>query len=185
MSISQVSSWGVHGTTLDIDPVNEGDLLIIFCGAADTGLTCSAVSELNGGPNYWWGVVTTTGAGTVTVSSSMAVLCVELSGAESGWSIDGEITKDGAFGIGTWNMPSLSPSGGDELYFGIGTGSKKVAAGDTTGFTYTVANLIAPDIVIAVNTDASSPNAYAPNWVIPTAPTGQGGSGFAALFVAS
>ena len=157
ITISEVGQW--HETTggqntLAVSPVNLYDLMV--CEVQNTSSVASALS--GGGvttwhqigthataPNLavlsmWWGIVTTTGAGTITVTQTgtgLSIVCTEFatsSGTGQTWSVVTSATN--GTGIATsGNYASVSPTGSGQLYIGA-LYSAGNTGGSQTGFVY-------------------------------------------------
>lgn len=151
MAISAVGSpFSVtNSLSLSVSPTAVGDIL--FFTSSDytvTGISGGGVTTWNaagansgGSESYsWWGVVTASGASTITVTGSgtladASFAAQQFTGGGAGtWSADG---SPGVFtGSGTtWSCPSLSATGSGELYV-AGASVHGTVAGSTAGFTY-------------------------------------------------
>ncbi len=165
-------------TTLAVSPQHLGDLLVLVVKVASTTVTATTVTGGGVGTwtraegpytgyagndlEIWTGVVTATGASTITVAYSASVTAIytglaseefsSSSGSSTTWSVDT------AAGISnpsstTVTLPKLTPTGTGELYFGYGAVANTGAAGTTSGFTYSTT---ADADVSAWNTNVSS-----------------------------
>ena len=171
-----VSMQGAGITTLAVSPQAPGDVLVVF---AEVGATTPTVSTISGGgvttwtkavqfegsggtdEEVWYGPVTTTGASTVsfTWSSPITADTVEYGaqefgaglGASTAWTLDKTGTLDNTSST-TVSFPSLTPSGGTELYFGYAVPGTTASVGTTSGFTYA---LTASGNVAAFDPDVS------------------------------
>ena len=158
-SISYVTDWSANGTnvsTLAINPVSVGDLLVFY--AYDYGSNSSTVSALSGGGvtkwqqitqygnaganiNMWRGVVTTAGASTVTVSyarqpnnEQLSIMEYTIGSSAGTWDVDASGTDYNT--STTISYPSLTPLNSSELYTGYAIGQATMSPGTTTGYTY-------------------------------------------------
>jgi len=165
-SISQMNSWSNSGTsvtTLADSPAGKGNLLVLYSHATN-GVTVSGISgggvtnwtkvasnsasgTGQGNNEMWRGVVTTAGAGTVTVTYSGAagsneIVAQEFSmGSTSGtWAVDTSGTAINSGSQTTISYPSLTATSSSELYTGYAWSQNAMTAGTTTGFTYTATN---------------------------------------------
>ena len=194
------SNSGTGLTTLALSPATAGDAMILEVWANSSTATVTSVS--GGGSTWtrleqyqnsfpsdeelWLGTVTSTGTSTVTVgfSTSVASDHVELSaqeftaglGASTVWGRDKAGSQSNA-SSSTVALPSLTPTGSSELYFGYGGVANSASAGSTSGFAYAIT---ADNNVIAYDTNVSSS-------VSPTASQSPAGTSFAlaALVTAS
>jgi hypothetical protein len=161
-SISQVTSWSNSGnsiTTLADSPASKGNLLVLYSNAANgvtisgisgggvtnwTKVTSNSASSTGQGNNEMWrGVVTTPGAGTITVTYSASagsneIVAQEFSmGSSSGtWAVDTSGTAINSGAQTTINYPSLTATNSAELYTGYAWSQNTMSAGTTAGFTY-------------------------------------------------
>ena len=160
-TISFVNDWSINGTdvtTLADAPANVGDLMVFYSMGSKNSGTIASIS--GGGVSVWskvtsydagstnsttvemWrGVVTTTGANTLTVTYNSTPGVNELSaieytiGSTTGtWDIDTSATLVGS-GT-TVDYPSLIPTNSSELYTGYAVGSSTMSAGTTPGYSY-------------------------------------------------
>jgi hypothetical protein len=156
IAISNVNTWKSSTVsltgTLGVSPVNLGDLMTLAIFASK-GNTITSVS--GGGVTTWsriiganseelWrGVVTTTGASTITVTvSTPSGPTIELAAQEwttgsatGSWVIDTSGTISNASST-TVTYPSLTPQSTKDLYVGYAIGNSTMSAGSTSGFTY-------------------------------------------------
>ena len=141
MAISPVGSLAHgSGTTLAITTTNLGDIIIVF-GLGGTGTvtgggctTWTAVAGMGG--QFVWGIVTSTGAKTITFGASQGICSAREFSPGTGYTWSADVGNTGA-GSGTapaW--PSLTPATSGELYYGIGVPANSLTAGSTPGFTY-------------------------------------------------
>jgi hypothetical protein len=155
--------WKANGntlTTLNVVPVTAGDLLVLGFQTADSTTFSSAVSgggvttwhnatgyrdtpDSNTQDEIWWGVITATGAATITVTNTGItgwgrLWAREFTGLPS-WALlaasPAAPATGSASGSGlTVNYPSLSGNG---LYVGQGDSIfGTMTGGSTSGFTY-------------------------------------------------
>ena len=114
--------------------------------------------------DIWWGVVTTTGAASITItgyhSGNNRLYAQEFSGGSGTWSADPSTASFGATAqVTSFNYPSLTPVGSGELWLGgAGTGFG-FTAGSTSGFVYSTAQDVYATFVYSV----SAPCPSAPN----------------------
>ena len=155
ITISKVGQWSetVGGqNTLNVSPVNLQDLMVCEVQAGQaTALSGGGVTTWHQigtsieAPNYaylsiWWGIVTTTGAGTITVAQGaggLSIVCTEFttsSGAAQTWTV--VTSNSGTGGPATsGNYASVSPTGSGQLYIGA-LYSAGNTGGSQTGFVY-------------------------------------------------
>jgi RHS repeat-associated protein len=149
------------GVTTDaVTAATTGDLMVL---AVTTGSTAGVSSVSGGGvttwhqgPNVqyggggadpddevWWGVITSTGASTITISptpTGFSALTAHEFTAGSGvtWSLATSNTYESTNSPVDW--PSLTATANEELYFGYAVaGYGNISAGSTSGFTYSQA----------------------------------------------
>ena len=155
--------------TLSVSPSAKGDLLTLaietkFPGTASftvSGITGGGVATWNKafafltldgfhGQELWWGVVTSTGPSTLTVSftsgsttgTSESATSVDLqefrssSGASTVWSVDTTGKVDNGSSSTTLLYPTLTPSSTSELYFGYLAVPGSLSPGSTPGCVY-------------------------------------------------
>ncbi len=175
-SIASVQEWDAHGvgqSTLSISPHTVGNLIVlaIHNGSATPAMTTVSVSgggvtnwtkvtgETNGTTNVglsitpgsrveiWKGVVTTTGAATITVvysgsSANNSELAAQefTAGLGSGtnWSTisSGSVSNQSATSTSV-PYPTLAPNQSGELYWGYSEVSSTGLSGSSGGFTFT------------------------------------------------
>jgi hypothetical protein len=159
VAISYVNNWKSFGTgnalTLGVSPANLGDLMILFVAPqkANTVNTVSGggvsawskiTSTINGtGMEMWRGVVTSTGASTISVNLSgasgnneLAAMEYTTGSATGSWVVDTSNTQYNSSASTTVTYPNLTPQSTKDLYVGYAAGSSTMSAGSTTGFTY-------------------------------------------------
>ncbi len=151
---------GTAVTTVGVAPQHQGDLLVLVIKDNTTSVMAASVSGGGVGTwtrvegpytgygghdlEMWTGIVTTTGASTITVTFSSSVASVyvglaaqEFSASGSGtvWGIDTGTGISNASGTSV-TYPALAPGGTGELYFGYATVANTGSAGSSSGFTY-------------------------------------------------
>ncbi len=184
--ISAVGSFANDSgsSTLSVSPKTAGDVLVMAVQAQPA--TSAQVGGLSGGGvatwskaiaypgsaegsdvELWWGVVSTPGASTVTVTWTGSTpeyreLAAQEFGAGTGaaWSVDK--TGGSASTTGTVTFASLTPSSSSgELYFGYGAVSGGASAGPTPGFSYDAptanANVVAYDGDVTATAGPTAP----------------------------
>lgn len=186
-SITEVQEWdNVSSTTLSDSPTNLGDVIVLSTQVPAGGVTMSGVSgggvstwtkvaanNGNGTVNrveIWMGTVTTTGAGTITVTYSGAQGANEVTATEftaSGvtanttWGVDMSGNQLNTTSSTTVTYPSLISEGNAEVYYGYAqVQNSPGTAGSTSGFSYIVTNT--QKNVIAYATPTVSNVAYQP-----------------------
>jgi RHS repeat-associated protein len=186
-----------HGsaTTLSVSPKAVGDLMTLVVSVvggpvssvSGGGVTTwykdiAKVGNQEGNDNeIWWGVVSTTGASTITVAftgshSADELMAQEYSaGSGATWSTGANGSTSST--TSTVTFPSLTPSGAGELYLGFAQVDGTGEAGTTSGFNYTITS--AEGSVLCWDTNVSATTS-------PTATqTGTGSDSVGALFAAS
>lgn len=185
MAITAVGSIQSTGTPLSVNPTTLGDVLVFVNQNNGTESNLSHLAPPSGsggcagawnllagllGTSYscgiWWNTITTTGSTTIqpsVVDNQGQGAQQFTAGAGMTWSADGAgATAQGTAGSGT--LPSVTPSGANELYLGtIQMASGWNTVGDT-GFTYQETAYGAFAILI-YNLAASTPTAQVPTWV--------------------
>lgn len=159
VAINYVNNWKSFGTgnalTLNVSPANLGDLMILFVAPQKSntvntvtggGVTTwsKITSTINGtGMEMWRGVVTSTGAKTISVSLSgasgnneLAAMEYTTGSATGSWVVDTSNTQYNSTASTTVTYPNLTPQSTKDLYVGYAAGSSTMSAGSTTGFTY-------------------------------------------------
>jgi hypothetical protein len=167
----------VDGTTqpsastesLSVSPAAKGDLLTLAIETKFPGTPSFAVSGISGGgvttwtrayafltldgfhgQELWYGVVTTPGSSTITVSftsgstqgTSESATSVDLqefkssSGAATVWTVDKFGKVDNGNTVTTVSYPTLTPASTSELYFGYVAVPGSVNSGSTPGCVY-------------------------------------------------
>jgi len=185
---SLVKATGANLRTLSVSPTTIGDLLVLWIVAPGAFHTSTAVSgggvstwnkgaqaldSTNGGDaEVWWGVVTTTGAATITITNSTgASITFNLAslqftaGAGYGWSQDG---SGGTYNAGgsaaSGNYPSLTPLGSGELFAGCGAMLGGTIGGNTPGYTYYSGAAGGFETLSQIVYNLSAPNPADPAW---------------------
>jgi hypothetical protein len=169
-SITEVAEWDAHGTsstitTLADSPSYAGDLLVLTVQLPGTGVSVATVSgggvttggwskvNANSGDGtvnrveMWIGKVTTTGAGTITLTYNGTVGATnEITATEftangisinTAWGVDnsGVLLNSSS---NTVIYPSLTSAGPSELYMGYAQTKNAGSIGSSPGFTYTL-----------------------------------------------
>ncbi len=182
VAINYVNMWSTNGkgvTTLADDPASDNDLLVLFSNPANGTGTISSVS--GGGVSSWtkvtgtssgsgsgtttiemWkGIVTSTGANTITVTFNGStgnpndLTAMEFTtGSTSGsWVVDSSATLYNSSST-TVTYPSLTPQSSKDLYVGYASAGSTMSAGTTAGFTY--ANTSLTSHMVAYNNSVSA-----------------------------
>ena len=192
MAISAVGSIAISNgvNTLSVSPTAIGNILVLTVPNTGSGVNTPLTAVSGGGvttwvlvawggyrtPGYgidlWYGVVTSTGASTITITASspsygsMALGCLEFSGGSAGtWSLDGGGSSQNGH-TSSFSYPSLTPSGANELYVATCVSSSLSTSGQTSGFTYIVPLGLTGNEAngtLVYNVAASSPTAQSPN----------------------
>jgi hypothetical protein len=149
-------------TTLNVNPQNLGDVLVVVSEQNAAGLTVTSMSgggvtTWNNALRYvgigeprayeiWYGVVTATGGSTInfTLSGSNAGQTAEYEAQEftagdgpgTIWNLDTKGTQETLSNSTVLTYPSLTPAGAGELYFGFDDMPSSPSGGSTTGFSY-------------------------------------------------
>jgi hypothetical protein len=163
VAINFVNNWkgtsASNTVTLGVSPANLGDLMTVFVSAqkADTvtsvsggGVTVwSKVAATSSGSGtdttsieMWRGIITTTGASTITANLSgptgtheMAAMEFTTGSTSGSWVVDSSNTQFNSTGTAV-TFPNITPQSTKDLYVGYGAGSSTVSAGSSPGFTY-------------------------------------------------
>jgi hypothetical protein len=152
--------------TVAVSPAAPGNLLAMAVETKFPGTPSFTASSVTGGgvttwhkafsyltadgfhgQELWWGVVTTAGPSSITVSytsgaATGAATSVDVaefhssSGAGAVWSADGTGKVDTNKSSSTLSYPTLTPGSGPELYFGYLAVPGTLSAGSTPGVTY-------------------------------------------------
>jgi hypothetical protein len=159
VAINFVNNWKSTGTgntlTLGVSPANVGDLVVLFVAPqkSNTVNTVSGggvsawskiTSTINGtGMEMWRGVVTSTGASTISVSLSgasgnneLAAMEYTTGSATGSWVVDTSNTLYNSTSSTTVTYPNLTPQSTKDLYVGYAAGTSTMSGGSTSGFTY-------------------------------------------------
>ncbi len=163
-SVGTTSGAAAKGiSTLAVSPKALGDLLVVLVkvdsgsakatsvsggGVASWSLATTYAGYANHQFSIWTGVVTSTGAATVTVGFSASVSGIEVGlegqefssalGTSTVWGVDNGGGISNASGS-TTTFAALTPAGTGELYIGFNSVSNaNASAGSTPGFTYAV-----------------------------------------------
>lgn len=174
MTITAVGSFAAAGSTtqstLAVSPTAIGD---IFCLATTVNISSKSVTGCTGGGvttwnsvlgpyssttnnvnlRLWYGVITATGASTITITFSAAL---GTDGGElvaqqfhsslpgGGWAVDTSNTLENSAST-TVTFPSLTPVTSGEIYYGYAFNVGNSVVGSTSGYTYlaTIGNNIA------------------------------------------
>src|ERR1700681_659502 len=160
---AMAKSFGSAQTTLNVNPQQLGDVLVVM---AENDLNTVTVSSMSGGGvttwkraiqyvgsaeprayEIWYGVVTATGSSTITFNLSADISghnaeyeAQEFTagfGAGTMWTLDTTGVQENPSSTTTVTYPSLTPAGGGELYFGFADMPMPPSNGSTPGFTYT------------------------------------------------
>ena len=146
------------GTTLAVDPQNDGDVLVV---CVDSYYFASGLSSLSGGGvttwtkgeqflsansrdiEIWFGTVTATGTSTITFNWPVDITgdwteytAQEFSAPGAVWSLDKGGKSDNTSSSTTVTYPALTPSGTAELYYGYAGTPGSPSIGSTLGFSY-------------------------------------------------
>lgn len=149
---------GIGQKTVSVSPTTLGDILVLSVLMQLTVNTVTAVSGggvttwhrligstpsvTSGDAEIWWGVVTATGAGTITITTGTGTTNGLVSqqftaGAGMLWSADTPTSSNSTGTVaasGTWG--SIAPTGAGELFLGNGYFHGGSAGGATSGFVY-------------------------------------------------
>ncbi len=164
VAINYVNMWSTNGkgvTTLADDPSTNNDLMVLFSNPANGTGTISSVSgggvaswtKVTGTSSgsgsgtttieMWKGVVTTTGANTITVTfggstgnpNDLTAMEFTTGSTSGSWVVDSSATLYNA-SSSTVTYPSLTPQSSKDLYVGYASAGSTMSAGSTPGFTY-------------------------------------------------
>ena len=160
VTITEVGQWSeqVGGqATLTVSPANLYDLMIcevqggtVPSGVTDGGVTgawtkIGTYALATGGIyiSWWWGIVTTTGAGTITLANmggqTRGIVCTEFatsSGAAQTWALVTTNTSNTPSPSASGTFASVSPTGSGQLYIGASFMGGGGAGGSSAGFVY-------------------------------------------------
>ena len=182
VAINYVNMWSTNGkgvTTLSVDPATDNDLMVLFSNPANGTGTISSVS--GGGVSSWtkvtgtssgsgsgtttiemWkGVVTSTGASTITVTfggstgnpNDLTAMEFTTGSTSGSWVVDSSATLYNSSSA-TVTYPDLTPQSSKDLYVGYASAGSTMSAGTTPGFTY--ANTSLTSHMVAYNTSVST-----------------------------
>ncbi len=186
---TEVNEWqtspGSNISSLADSPVSKGDVIVVSTEITASGVTVNTVA--NGGVTTWnlveaspitgstkrvemWmGVVTTTGAGTISLTFTGSgnpgvneITAIEYTAANitagSNWNV---ITAGANTGSSTATItyPTLTTQGNNELYVGYGQTTGTGSAGSSTGFSYIVTN---NNNVLTYDASLANATAYTP-----------------------
>lgn len=138
-SQTYVSSGGAQAITSITHP-NIGS----WTRAAPTNSPPYVGVQSANGWEIWYGIVTAVGSGTLKVSTSSAnyvgFMAIEFSKSGGSWGLDAAFSS-ATYGANTGtsgvNMPTGTPTGLKELYFG-GCGCTGLSSGSTSGYSYVI-----------------------------------------------
>ena len=144
------------GTTLAVDPQNDGDVLVVcvdshYFAAGLTSLSGGGVTTWTKGEQFlsansrdmevWFGTVTATGPSTITFNWPVDITgdwteytAQEFSAPGAVWSLDNGNKSDNTSSSTTVTYPVLTPSGTAELYYGYAGMPNPPTPGSTSGF---------------------------------------------------
>ncbi|HSW80705.1 MAG TPA: hypothetical protein VLG47_08050, partial [Candidatus Saccharimonadales bacterium] len=187
-SITHVNDWqnsGTSITTLADAPATQGNLLVVstqmtnavsvssISGGGVTTWTRAVTNSGSGGTTHkseiWFGTVTTTGAGTITITYSAAAGVNEIVANEftatganvnTVYGVDLSSTNNGSSATVTY--PSMVPQSSGELYYGYGQTSSNSSAGATSGFSYFATSQASFNDMVTYNPNVSGTTAYQP-----------------------
>lgn len=135
-----------------------------------TRMAQSNVGTLEGDTELWYGVVTSTGPSTLTLTSAhtnVATLgCQEFTiGTPATWAVDVTATSTATTQAASGNYPSVTPTGVLELYVGAALMGGGAVGGSGAGFTrYQGGLTFEPNSQYVFNPVASNPTAQSPAW---------------------
>jgi hypothetical protein len=112
----------------------------------------------------WWGVVTATGAATITITNSGAsgqnkLACQQFTAGTVTWSADTTTGITEGLATASGNYSSVTPASSGELYVGAAWLGGGAAGGGASGFVYAT---ISTNLQFVYNLSAPSPSA--PPW---------------------
>jgi hypothetical protein len=181
-SITAVGSAATgSGTSLAVDPTAVGDVLVLWASSQDLAGPAPVTAVSGGGvttwvelisymPTYygvsiWFGRITTSGPGTIAVTTSGSV--EELAaqqfsvGTPATWAADGS-GASAISGAASGYYPSVTPSASGELYLGAAQLYHE-GGGSTAGFVYTNSAPSSSEATQFVY-NLSAPSPSAPAW---------------------
>jgi trimeric autotransporter adhesin len=165
IAISHVNNWSTSGngvTSLSVSPANVGDLLVFFSSPHNGGASISTISgggvgswskvtatNSGSGSNtstieMWRGVITTTGATTISVSFStstgngneLAAMEFTTGNTTGSWVVDSSNTLYNSTSTTSMTYPDLTPQSSKDLYVGYGATQGVTSSTVSSGFTY-------------------------------------------------
>ncbi|MGO9754774.1 MAG: hypothetical protein ACLP22_25495 [Solirubrobacteraceae bacterium] len=193
---SMWSNNGVALKTLAVNPTTAGDILVLATASSTTPDLVTAVSgggvttwtELiyalpsgSGSPgstSLWWGVITSPGPSTITITTSATyfnfLVCQQFTMGGAGvWTADGSAASTSTASVVSGTMPSVTPSTtGPELYIGALMSASTGGTGADPNVVYEGTGTVAITggnygLLFLYNPNAGLPLAEAPAWCAP------------------
>ena len=191
---SMWSNNGVALTTLAVNPTTVGDILVLATASYGNSDLVTAVSgggvttwtELiyalpsggEGQTSLWWGVITSPGPSTITITTSATyfnfLVCQQFTMGGAGvWTADGSAASTSTAFAVSGTMPSVTPSTtGPELYIGALMSSSTGGTGADPDVVYEGTGTVAITgwnygLLFLYNPNAGLPLAEAPAWGAP------------------
>ena len=191
---SMWSNNGVALTTLAVNPTTVGDILVLATASYGNSDLVTAVSgggvttwtELiyalpsggEGSTSLWWGVITSPGPSTITITTSATyfnfLVCQQFTMGGAGvWTADGSAASTSTAHVVSGTMPSVTPSTtGPELYIGALMSSSTGGTGADPDVVYEGTGTVAITgwnygLLFLYNPNAGLPLAEAPAWGAP------------------
>lgn len=191
---SMWSNNGVALTTLAVNPTTVGDILVLATASYGDEDLVTAVSgggvttwtELiyalpsggDGQTSLWWGVITSPGPSTITITTSATyfnfLVCQQFTMGGAGvWTADGSAASTSTAFEVSGTMPSVTPSTtGPELYIGALMSSSTGGTGADPDVVYEGTGTVAITgwnygLLFLYNPNAGLPLAEAPAWGAP------------------
>jgi hypothetical protein len=191
---SMRSNNGVALTTLAVNPTTVGDILVLATASYATSDLVTAVSgggvttwtELvyalpsggEGQTSLWWGVITSPGPSTITITTLAAyfnfLVCQQFTMGGAGvWTADGSAASTSTAFEVSGTMPSVTPSTtGPELYIGALMSSSTGGTGADPDVVYEGTGTVAITgwnygLLFLYNPSAGLPVVEAPAWAAP------------------
>ncbi len=193
---SMRSNNGVALTTLAVNPTTAGDILVLATASYGNSDLVTAVSgggvttwtELiyalpsgsgaEGSTSLWWGVITSPGPSTITITTSTTyfnfLVCQQFTMGGAGvWTADGSAASTSTAFALSGTMPSVTPSTtGPELYIGALMSSSTGGTGADPDVVYEGTGTVAITgwnygLLFLYNPNAGLPLAEAPAWGAP------------------